>query len=272
VYILVRTHNIWECSESCRIICTWVGALTSLFAATCGLFQNDMKRVIAYSTCSQLGYMMVCCALSHYGLAMFHLMTHACFKALLFLSAGVVIHAMHDLQDVRKHGGLQNMLPQTWLTLSLGSLSLVGWPFLSGFYSKDAILELSWSSQSAAYACLTLVTLFTAYYTFRLLWCGFVQEFSAARVELPSVGLSMCFWFAGTVLSIGSVCFGYLLSDAVVGMGTDFWNASCNANPGNQMVSSHFLPHPVAWLPLLATFAGILLAATHSRPLTLNRV
>ena len=90
--------------------------------------------------------MTVCCGLSHYSLAMFHLMTHACFKALLFLSAGVVIHALHDVQDIRKHGGLQTLLPQTWFTLWLGSLSLVGWPFLSGFYSKDAILELCWSS------------------------------------------------------------------------------------------------------------------------------
>jgi proton-translocating NADH-quinone oxidoreductase chain L len=270
VYLLVRTSVLWECSYWCRSLCTWVGALTSLVAATCGLFQNDMKRVIAYSTCSQLGYMMVCCGLCHYSLAIYHLMTHACFKALLFLSAGVVIHAMHDIQDIRKHGGLQTLLPQTWFTLLLGSLSLVGWPFLSGFYSKDAILELCWSSP--AYGCLTLVTLFTAYYTFRLLWCGFIQEFSAGKIELPVSGLPGVFWWACTILAIGSLFFGYILSDMLVGLGTDYWNLSVNPHPGTEWVSSHFLPYPVSWLPLLATLCGIILAATYSRPLYINRL
>jgi proton-translocating NADH-quinone oxidoreductase chain L len=279
IYLVVRTSALWEQSLFCRTLVLWVGAFTSLLAATCGIFQNDIKRVIAYSTCSQLGYMFVCCGLSSYSMAMFHLTTHAFFKALLFASAGIVIHAAHDVQDVRKHGGLQKLLPWTWFTMSISSLSLVGWPFLSGFYSKDAVLELCYSSP--AYSCMALVTLFTAYYSFTTLLKVFVQPFSGSKAELPHVSLPSVFWIPGLILAIGSVFFGYALSDMLIGLGTDFWSLSINTIPGADMISGHFLsqgiktpystiPHfPVAWLPLLSTFSGVVLTFSLSKPHTL---
>jgi NADH-ubiquinone oxidoreductase chain 5 len=143
VYLIIRSSPLIEYSEISLTILTIVGALTALMAATIGLVQNDIKKVIAYSTCSQLGYMVFACGVSNYSVSLFHLMNHAFFKALLFLSAGAVIHAMSDEQDMRKLGGLIKSLPLTYSLMLIGSLSLMGFPFLTGYYSKDAILELT---------------------------------------------------------------------------------------------------------------------------------
>ena len=134
------------------MIVTIVGSLTVLFAATVGVIQNDLKKVIAYSTCSQLGYMVVACGLSHYSISLFHLMNHAFFKALLFLSAGSVIHALSDEQDIRKMGGLIKLIPLTYIMVVVGSLSLMGFPYLTGFYSKDLILELAFEQYYLTFA------------------------------------------------------------------------------------------------------------------------
>lgn len=141
VFLLIRSSPILEYAPNALIIVVIIGALTALFAATVGLVQNDIKKVIAYSTCSQLGYMVFACGLSNYSVSLFHLFNHGFFKALLFLSAGAVIHAMADEQDMRKLGGLIRSLPFTYSMMLIGSLSLMGFPFLTGFYSKDAILE-----------------------------------------------------------------------------------------------------------------------------------
>jgi proton-translocating NADH-quinone oxidoreductase chain L len=141
VFLLIRSSPILEFAPNALIIVVIIGALTALFAATVGLVQNDIKKVIAYSTCSQLGYMVFACGLSNYSVSLFHLFNHGFFKALLFLSAGAVIHAMADEQDMRKLGGLIRSLPFTYSMMLIGSLSLMGFPFLTGFYSKDAILE-----------------------------------------------------------------------------------------------------------------------------------
>jgi NADH-ubiquinone oxidoreductase chain 5 len=271
VYLIVRTSPLWECSEMSRSLLTIVGAMTSLVAATCGLFQNDLKRVIAYSTCSQLGYMMVSCGLNYYALAMYHLMTHACFKALLFRSAGVVIHAVSDVQDRRRLGGIQSRLPLAWSAMILGSLSLVGWPFLSGFYSKDQILERCWSTQSSAglyaYFMLMIVACMTSYYSFRLLWCTFVTHTSARRMEIAQIGVPIQMSIPLIVRSIGSVFVGYILSDMLTGVGTDFWHNSIQTAPGTgEWVSIHFLPSLVAWLPLLSVFTGFLLSISYAWP------
>jgi NADH-ubiquinone oxidoreductase chain 5 len=146
VFLLVRCSPLIEFSETALVIITCFGAMTAFFAATVGLVQNDMKKVIAYSTCSQLGYMVFACGISNYATGFFHLANHAFFKALLFLSAGAVIHAMADEQDMRKLGGLIKALPYTYSLMLIGSLSLMGFPFLTGFYSKDAILELAYAS------------------------------------------------------------------------------------------------------------------------------
>jgi NADH-ubiquinone oxidoreductase chain 5 len=141
VFLVVRCSPLFEYAPTASLIITISGAMTAFMAATIGLVQNDLKRVIAYSTCSQLGYMMIACGTSGYAVGMFHLTNHAFFKALLFLSAGSIIHALADEQDMRKMGGLLNLLPFTYGMLLIGSLSLMGFPFLTGFYSKDLILE-----------------------------------------------------------------------------------------------------------------------------------
>jgi NADH-ubiquinone oxidoreductase chain 5 len=146
VFLIARCSPIFEYSGSVLNIVIFFGAMTAFFAATTGLVQNDLKRVIAYSTCSQLGYMIFSCGLSSYQVSIFHLSNHAFFKALLFLSAGSVIHAMADEQDMRKMGGLVKILPFTYAMIFIGSISLMGFPFLTGFYSKDVIIEVAYSS------------------------------------------------------------------------------------------------------------------------------
>ncbi len=271
VYLIVRTSPLWECSEISRTLLTVVGAMTSLVAATCGLFQNDLKRVIAYSTCSQLGYMMVSCGLNYYALALYHLMTHACFKALLFLSAGVVIHAVSDVQDIRRRGGIQSRLPLAWSAMILGSLSLVGWPFLSGFYSKDQILELCWSTQSSnglyAYFMLMVVACMTSYYSFRILWCTFVTSPNSRRIEIAQIGVPIQMSLPLLIRSLGSVRVGYVRSDMCTGVGTDFWHNSIHNAPGTgEWISIHFCPPFVAWLPLLSVFTGFFLSIGYAWP------
>jgi len=144
VFLIIRSSIIFENSHVLSIVVVF-GALTAFFAASVGLVQNDMKRVIAFSTCSQLGYMVFAAGLSHYSIAFFHLANHALFKALLFLSAGCVIHGVADEQDMRKMGSLIKLFPVSYTMILIGSLALVGFPFLTGFYSKDAILEIALS-------------------------------------------------------------------------------------------------------------------------------
>eukprot|EP00128_Syssomonas_multiformis_P004646 Colp12_sorted_trinity150504_noHs@358 len=146
VFIIIRSSPLFELAPIALIAVTIVGALTALLAATIGLVQNDLKKVIAYSTCSQLGYMVFCCGVSNYTTAFFHLSNHAYFKALLFLTAGSIIHAMSNEQDMRKMGGLIGILPLSYSLMLIGSLSLAGFPFLTGFYSKDVILELTYAT------------------------------------------------------------------------------------------------------------------------------
>lgn len=143
IFLLIRCSILFEYSNNVLLFVTFIGALTIVFSSTAGFFQFDLKKVIAYSTCSQLGYMIFACGNSQYVLALYHLFNHAFFKALLFLGAGSVIHAMMDEQDVRKMGGLRKLLPISYISFLIGSLSLMGLPFLTGFYSKDIILEVS---------------------------------------------------------------------------------------------------------------------------------
>jgi len=143
VFLLARCSPIFEYAPNALFIVTIVGAMTAFFAATTGLLQNDLKRVIAYSTCSQLGYMIFACGLSNYSVGVFHLANHAFFKALLFLGAGSVIHAVADEQDMRRMGGLKRLILFTFVVMSIGSFALMGFPFLTGFYSKDVILEVA---------------------------------------------------------------------------------------------------------------------------------
>lgn len=148
VFLLIRCSPLLEYAPTALTVITILGTMTAFFAASVGLVQNDIKKVIAYSTCSQLGYMVLACGLSNYAVSLFHLLNHGFFKALLFLSAGSVIHAMKDEQDMRKLGGLVHSTPYTYSMMLIGSLSLMGFPFLTGFYSKDAILEMAFANYS----------------------------------------------------------------------------------------------------------------------------
>ena len=157
-----------------------VGACTAFFGATVGLVQNDLKRVIAYSTCSQLGYMIFSCGLSNYSIGVFHLINHAFFKALLFLGAGSVIHATGDEQDMRKMGGLRKLVPFTYSMMVIGSLALIGFPFLTGFYSKDAILEIAYGKFTVvghfSYILGVVGAFFTSFYSTRLIYLTFLSK------------------------------------------------------------------------------------------------
>ena len=193
VFMIARCSPLFEYAPKALVVVTFVGAMTCFFAATTGIVQNDLKRVIAYSTCSQLGYMVFACGISNYSVGVFHLMNHAFFKALLFLSAGSVIHALSDEQDMRKMGGLIQLLPFTYAMMLIGSFSLAGFPFLTGFYSKDVILELAYAkytiSGNFAYWLGCICVLFTSYYSFRLLFLTFVTPTAAVsytHLTLPT--------------------------------------------------------------------------------------
>jgi len=192
VFLLARSSFIYEHSYSTMSYVAITGALTAFFASTTGLVQNDIKRVIAYSTCSQLGYMVFACGLSNYAAGMFHLTNHAFFKALLFLGAGSIIHAVNDEQDLRKLGGLRHYLPFTYVVMVIGSLALMGFPFLSGFYSKDFILEVSWSKYALpGYVSYTLGVFGAFFYSFLFVKAAFFSVFippCRPKSELPGKG------------------------------------------------------------------------------------
>ena len=180
IFVICRSSFIFEFAPVALAVVTIVGAITTFYAASIGLVQNDLKKVIAYSTCSQLGYMVFACGISGYNISMYHLANHAFFKALLFLSAGAVIHSMNDEQDMRKMGGLLKVLPFTYTMFLIGSFALLGLPFLSGYYSKDFILELSFATYTIpghfAYILGTMSAFFTAFYSVRLLILTFISK------------------------------------------------------------------------------------------------
>jgi len=190
VFLVVRCSYIFEYSPFTLNFIVVIGSLTAFFASTTGLFQNDIKKVIAYSTCSQLGYMVFACGLSSYEVGMFHLSNHAFFKALLFLGAGSIIHALADEQDMRKMGGLKNLLPFSYAIMIVGSLALIGFPFLAGFYSKDVILEISYASQtiSGHFAMVlgVLAAFCTAFYSTRLLYLVFLSNPNSSKIQTIS--------------------------------------------------------------------------------------
>lgn len=196
-------------------------------AATSGLLQNDLKKVIAYSTCSQLGYMVFVCGLSNYAVSLFHLSNHAFFKALLFLGAGAVIHSISGEQDTRRLGGLIRLLPYTYAALLVGSLALMGFPFLTGYYSKDLILEIAGGSSTVeaafAYTVGLITAYFTAFYSFRLLHLVFFGPSRSPRVYLVHTHeLTPRMAFSLAALVIGSIFLGYASRDLFVGFGTPF--------------------------------------------------
>jgi len=180
VFMVARLTPLFELAPTALVVMTVVGATTAFFAATVGLVQNDIKRVIAYSTCSQLGYMFVALGVGAFGAGVFHLFTHAFFKALLFLGAGSVIHACHHEQDMRNMGGLRKYIPYTMIAMLIGNLALTGFPYTAGYFSKDAIIESAFASHSPAatyaFLCVVIAALFTSFYSWRLFFMTFFGE------------------------------------------------------------------------------------------------
>jgi len=265
VYLLIRSSPILEYGSTSLILITWVGALTAFFAATTGLLQNDLKRVIAYSTCSQLGLLFVVCGLSQYDVALFHLVNHAWFKALLFLSAGSVIHAINDEQDIRKFGGLASLLPFTYIMIIIGSFSLIALPFLTGFYSKDLIIELGYGQYNftghAVYWLATLSAVFTAIYSIRSLYLTFLNYPNGVKINyLFTHEAPITMSIPLVVLAFFSIFFGYITKDLFVGMGTDFWANSLFVHPNHSiLVETEFaVPTVIKLLPLVGSLLGTL--------------
>jgi len=266
VFLLARCSFIFEFSPVALNIVTFIGSMTAFFAATTGLFQNDMKKVIAYSTCSQLGYMIFSCGLSSYEVGIFHLSNHAFFKALLFLGAGSVIHAVNDEQDMRKLGGLQKLLPFSYSIMLIGSLALMGFPFLTGFYSKDIILEIAYAKftflSHFAYLLGTLAAFCTAFYSIRLLFLVFLAEPNGNRTIIFNAHEgSWRIVFPLFLLSFLSITIGYLTHDFFIGFGTNFWSESIFILTTNySLVDIEFINLFYKLLPLFVTILGALFA------------
>ena len=219
VFLLIRSSPLLEQAPMALMIVTIVGSLTAFMAATVGLVQNDLKKVIAYSTCSQLGYMVMACGLSQYSISLFHLMNHAFFKALLFLSAGSIIHAVKDEQDMRKMGGLIKSIPLTYIMILIGSLSLMGFPYLTGFYSKDLILELIYDKYYIAFAYWlgSFSALLTAFYSIRLIYMTFITNTNAKKENYFKVHeSSINIMIPLLLLAFGSIFVGYLAKEIVL--------------------------------------------------------
>jgi len=267
IFMVARMSPLFEYSDVALAVVTIVGASTAIFAATVGCVQNDIKRVIAYSTCSQLGYMFFACGVSAYSAGIFHLMTHAFFKALLFLGAGSVIHAMSGEQDMRQMGGVWKLIPVTYALMWIGSLSLAGiWPF-AGFYSKDLILEAAYGAHSGvgSYAFwLGIAAAFlTAFYSWRLLLMTFHGQPRADEVVMAHVHESPKVMILPlVVLAMGAIFAGYIGFEWFVGHNAaEFWGNAILTLPGHpSLENAHHVPFWVKYLPLVVGVAGIGLA------------
>ena len=267
VFMVCRLSPMLEFAPVSLDVITIVGATTAIFAATVGMTQFDIKRVIADSTCSQLGYMFFAAGVSAYPAAMFHLTTHAFFKALLFLGAGSVIHALSDEQDLRNMGGIWKKIPVTYAMMWIGSLALAGFPFFAGFYSKDMILEAAYGAHTGvgqyAFWLGCAAAFLTAFYSWRLLILAFhgTPRASAqvmARIhESPKVMTIPLF-----VLALGAIFSGWLGYELFVGHDMSaFWGSSIFILPWNEaMEAAHHVPTWVKLLPIGLAFGGVLLA------------
>ncbi len=288
VFMVARLSPLFELSHTALTVVTVVGATTAIFAATVGLVQNDIKRVIAYSTCSQLGYMFVALGVGGYAIGIFHLFTHAFFKALLFLGAGSVIHAMHHEQDMRNMGGLRKEIPFTFWMMTIGTLALTGFPFTAGYYSKDAIIEAAFAagshSSAAVYAFLatTLAAGLTSFYSWRLVFMTFFGKRGANAVHADAHGhddhahddhghghgdhtphespLVMLVPLA--LLAVGALFAGIAFSQYFIGHHfAEFWNGTIGQGPDNHIMHDmHDVALGVGLTPTFMMIGGFLLA------------
>jgi NADH-ubiquinone oxidoreductase chain 5 len=263
VYLLMRSSPLIEYSSTVLLICLWLGAITTVFSSLIGLFQQDIKKVIAYSTMSQLGMMVIAVGLSSYNVALFHLVNHAFYKALLFLGAGAVIHAVADNQDFRKYGGLRPFLPLTYSVMLIGSLSLVAFPFMTGFYSKDFILESAYGqfyfSSTVVYFIATIGAMFTTLYSVKVLYLTFLTNPNGPVINYKHAHEGDLFMSLPLiVLAIFSIFFGYIAKDIFIGLGSDFFSDnSLFIHPTHETMLDTEFAVPVLFklLPLMFTIS-----------------
>jgi len=240
VFLIIKCSPIFEHIPHLLNLIVFVGAFTSFFSALIGLVQNDIKKIIAYSTCSQLGYMIFCCGLSAYDVSFFHLINHAFFKALLFLSAGALIHGLSNEQDLRRYGiSLKLNAPYLYITFIIGSLALIGFPFLTGFYSKDIILEIALTKYTLvgtfSYFIGINTAFLTAIYSFRIIYLTFIFEKNMFR-RFFSFETSIFFTIPLFILAIGSLIFGYFTKDLFIGLGSDIFASTIYILPENNII------------------------------------
>jgi NADH-quinone oxidoreductase subunit L len=280
VFMVARLSPLFEQAPVALSFVTIIGGTTAFFAATVGLVQNDIKRVIAYSTCSQLGYMFVALGVGGYSLGIFHLFTHALFKALLFLGAGSVIHAMHHEQDMRNMGGLAKRIPFTFAMMTIGTLALTGFPLTAGYFSKDAIIEAAFASHRfGAFYAFLLVTVaagFTSFYSWRLVFMTFFgpahwapahgdhthadHGHDAHHVDPHESPLIMLIPLL--VLGVGALFAGLAFSGVFIGHHEhEFWKGSLFYGPENHILHEiHEVPKIIGYLPFLMMVGGFLFA------------
>lgn len=265
VFLLIRCSFLFEFCPNILWFISFIGGITAFFSAVIGVFQNDLKKVIAYSTCSQLGYLVFACGLSCYNVSFFHLINHGFFKALLFLTAGGLIHAANDEQDIRKFGGIVRFLPFSFSIIVVGSLALIGFPFLSGFYSKELILETSYSQfytvSHFVYFCGLFSAFFTSFYSLRSIYLIFFSiPRGQKRVFETLKEVSFPIFFSLFSLSIFSLFSGFLIKEAFVGLSSPFLVFSIFSHPQSYvLLDAEFLPVFIKSIPLLFSFAGVFL-------------
>jgi NADH-quinone oxidoreductase subunit L len=259
VFLIVRCSPIFEYSPLTLNIITVVGMTTAFFAATVAIVQTDIKKIIAYSTCSQLGYMFFATGVGAYNVAMFHLFTHAFFKALLFLGSGSVIHSFKDEQDINQMGAVYKKLPYTWLLMIIGTLALTGFPFLSGFYSKDAIIEFAYlrGNTTGYYAAGVgiLTALLTSIYSWRLIFKTFHGTYNNKKLKIEEMHESpMVMLIPLFVLAIGAIFAGFLFKDLFIGHGGEnyFWGESI------KFLNPLSTDHPPLWIILITPILVLL--------------
>ena len=268
IFLVARCSPLFEMSPSILSFIIFIGASTAFFAATVALVQNDIKRIVAYSTCSQLGYMFVALGSGAYQIAIFHLFTHAFFKALLFLGSGSVIHAVSDEQDIRKMGGLYKLIPFTWIVMLIGTLGLTGAPLMSGYYSKDGIIEAAFVSQTEghfyAFYLLVFSALLTSFYSWRLIFLTFngksnisTEIFSKIH-ESPKIML-----FPLIILSIFTIFSGIYFADYFMSHDYQYlWQTSIFLSENNHVIESiHYVPKWVKYSPLFMMILGLIIAS-----------
>ena len=266
VFMVARLSPLFELAPHAQAFVTFIGATTALFAATIGLVQNDIKRIVAYSTCSQLGYMFVAMGVGAYSVGMFHLFTHAFFKALLFLGAGSVIQAMHHEQDIRAMGGLKSRIPFTYAVMIVGTLALTGFPLTAGYFSKDAIIEAAFVGKNGmalyGFICTVAAALLTSFYSWRLIFKTFHgephdrQHWRDARESPMTMLIPLGF------LALGSIVAGYPFKDIFAGHGVEhFFRDSLAFSKTNTVLEDmHHIPLWIGSMPTVMMAVGFLIA------------